>query len=570
MFILGFLLSSVPFFLPLRGFPNGDFYSDAASCLLVLLAASFVFRKFSVEKTSFFLILCACAFFVSGLIGGGDYLDVWFFPALALLWAATLISALFASPEKERDRFFLGLVYGLLLGGGISVFIALLQAHGSVRLLGALVFAGGDGVYANFGQRNNFSTYIMCFAAAVCWLASSGRLKFWLYLIAMFAAAYVLAVAGSRMVLLNSLLLILVLLCFLFYRKGESPVRSYSSYMLVFLILVAFFQIFLLWGFGGGGGGASRVTLSGDVARLNEWSKAWSIFLDHPLGVGVGGYAKNSFIYALGGESVGGQITWVHAHNIVMHFLVEFGVFSLPLFLYGALVFFVFFKKCLGLGGKGMMLVSCVIFIMVHSLLEYPLWYMNFFFLFFALIGVAGCGEGVKSVRIPSIRVVSFFLVLVLCFTAYSYSPLPSYRFPVKDMNVNLARMGVILQSGANPALSWSADKLALEYLIEDGGPELNYKLCQAITMAAREPLYPYLERIALLAIAGQDFDFASQVLKSRYSVYSSMPDTYLKARIQLLWPKYASEFISKIDQERLSGFPNHEYYRLNYPDRCL
>ncbi|WP_405118995.1 Wzy polymerase domain-containing protein [Pseudomonas leptonychotis] len=566
MFIFGFLLSSLPFVLPLRDPPNGDFYSDAVSCFLVFFAISFIFKKFSFGRDSWFLILFACAFLMSGFLMGGYYLDVWFFPAVALLMAAALVSALRACKQEQGDKFFLGVIYGLLVGGSLSVLIALLQVHGFVGLLGGLVFPGANEVYANFGQRNNFSTYIMCFSVAASWLACTGRLRFWLFLLAMCSSAYVLAFAGSRMVLLDSLLLIFVLVFFLVYNKSESSVSSFSMHMLVFLILVGCFQLGLFfWG----AGGASRITLSVDVARIDEWTKAWTIFVENPFGVGIGGYAKNSFIYEIGGAA-GGKLTWVHAHNIVVQFLVELGVFSLPFFFCGGWLLLLIFKRCLAFGVKGLVLVSCVLVMLVHSLLEYPLWYMNFFFLFFALIGSVGAGVDARAVSAQSLRLTSFFLGLFLCFSVYGYLSFSAYSAPVKDMEANAARMGAIIHLGNNPALAWSADKLAVEYLVEDDGPELDYKLCQAIGMAVREPHAVFLERIALLAIAGQDFDFASQVLKSRYAVYPDMPDTYLVARIKLLWPSYASEFISKIERERLAGFPSYDYYRLSTPERCL
>lgn len=565
MLYIGFLISSLPFMLPFRDYPNGDFYSDASALFVALLGVVFLFKRFSFGRDVLLIVGVAFLFLVSGWIVRGYYYDVWLLSGVSLLIAAAFFSGVVSCSLVEKERFFNGCVYGLVVGGGFSVVVGVFQAFGVVELLGGIVFSGGNGVYGNIGQRNMYSTYVFFFVGALSWLAVRRKVNIWLSVFILSVAAYVLAFAGSRMVLLDSL--VLVLLVGWFYFCSEDKYKDergwFSILILSFVILLMFFQIFLFFL---GEGGAARVTLSVDAPRMGEWLKAWQIFLDNPFGVGVGQYAKYSFIYQLE-ASAASQITWTNAHNIFFQFLVEFGVWGLPFFAFGAWLVWSFAVRCLSAGPKGLMVLSCVSVMLVHSFLEYPLWYMSFLFIFVSMIAVFGCESLAKP--FPLINISALLVGLILLYCGGLYMSMPAYRFPVRDISVNVERLAKLLDYSVNPVLAWPADKLLTEYLLEDDGPELDFKLCKSIHVAVREPLYPYLERIALLAIAGQDFDLASRVLKSRYAVYPDMPDSYLKARIGLLWPNYAHDFIDKIDAGRAAGFPDYDYYRLSVPERC-
>ncbi len=562
MFYVGFLISSLPFILPFRDYPSGDFYSDACALFIATFAVTFFFKSFSIGREILLFIGLAVLFLLSGIINHGYYYDVWLVSGGVLLIAAAFLSGLIACSPAERDHFFNGCVYGLLFGGGGSLLIGVSQALGVVEVLGEFVFPGGSGVYGNIGQRNMYSTYIICFVSALSWLVVQRKINLWLSVLLLFVAACMMAFAGSRMVLLDSLVLVSLVCWFYFFSARHAEVERFSMLILLFVIFLIFFQfIFMFWNLGG----AARISISLDVNRVAEWSKAWSIFIDNPFGVGIGEYARHSFIYQL--DAPPNQITWTNAHNIFLHLLVELGIWVLPFFVIGGWLLYVFSVRCFLAGSKGMVVLSCVLMILVHSLLEYPLWYMNFLFLFVSMIAIFGSQS--LGRRLPIINLSAFMVGLLILYCINLYVSLPAYRLADRDMMVNVERLAKLVDHSLNPLLAWSADRLLTEYLLEDDGPELDFKLCKSIHMVAREPLYPYLERVALFAMAGQDFDFASRVLKSRYAVYPSMPDTYLRARIRLLWPNYADGFIDKIDSDRLAGFPNHDFYRLELPGRC-
>lgn len=565
LFSFGFVISSIPFILPFRYFPNGDFFSDAAALGVAFLALIFAFRRFHFGYESLLLVAVSIFILCSGFVMRSYYYDVWFLPACAVIFFSFVLAGVGALDSKLKARFSLGLQSGILFGGAVSILIGLAQYTGVAASFGGTFIYSAGKVYGNLAQRNLYSTYLLIFSCVLCAVAVRHVVKDWLVLGGLALAAFLLTVAGSRMVLLDVFLVVAVLAWLYRVRRGDQQLERFSFLFLSFSIILVVLQFVFI---SGGMSGASRITAVGDAPRVGEWLKGLQILMDNPLGVGFGNYAKASFVYQLGEEG-GSQITWSHAHNIVIQFLVEFGLLAVPLLLAGVLLGGRLLYRALGSDLDRVCFAICLIFLVVHSFLEYPLWYMNFLLLFVSFIGVTNT-EARVGYKANSIRFGAGVALIVLVMVSYDYIRTLDYRNADREARVNVERMTDLLSVSLNPLLAWSADKLLIEYLIPDGGPEAGFKLCQSIFMAEREPLYPYLERVALMALADGKFDLASSVLKSRYAVYSRLPDTYLKARIRFHWQNWADDFIEKIDADRKAGFPGVDYYRLEIPDECL
>jgi O-antigen ligase len=82
----------------------------------------------------------------------------------------------------------------------------------------------------------------------------------------------------------------------------------------------------LLWEFMPTGGRSfSDLLHASQQGRLEMWSAAWRMFLDHPLtGVGPGNYNELFARYA--GRVVENQATWGSAHDLYLHQLAERGL----------------------------------------------------------------------------------------------------------------------------------------------------------------------------------------------------------------------------------------------------
>lgn len=563
MFILGVVIASLPFIVPLRDFPDGDFYSNATALFLACLLIALRLRRFGLNSSVVCIALLGLLILTSGKWSNSYYYESWMLPGFALLLLAAIISGTSTLPPSERLAFFEGTVLGLLLGGAFSVLIAYFQYSGISHLLYPVAFRSDTGIYANMGQRNLFTTYILCSCLAGCYLHAKRKISnsiFWPF---MASVSFILAAAESRMVLLDALSVSLLLLASARLNQGNKPVSQLLSSTTKAILLIVAFQLgFLILD----KGGAHRITIAGDTHRLGEWIKSLHMFLDNPLGVGYGNYAKVSFNYRLDGYSPESSLTWTHSHNLLLQLLVELGVWVVPLIIMGVWLYFKTAAHCLA-SAKGLMLLMCINFILIHSLLEYPLWHMDFLVLLVVLI--AHTSSRIKGRELTSLRLFAALALIAIITTTTIYSRIPAYQQADVQTSVNLQRLSELTTFSATPVLGWSADKVLMTYLPFDDAPDSIYTLCKAISLATREPLYPYLERVALISLARQDFTLASSVLKSRYTAYPQAPDTYLKANIRHRWPKLSDDYEEKIRSLRATDFKDIPFFRLELPSTC-
>ncbi len=141
--------------------------------------------------------------------------------------------------------------------------------------------------------------------------------------------------------------------------------------------------------------GLINTALEGDYWRQIIWSKSWALIQTHPLwGVGFGNLA-----YAMFTETLPVPMAAVteHAHNIFLQLAAELGlpvaaVWTLAL---GALIA----RSSRALKTfEGRAVAVFLIAILIHSLLEYPLWYAYFLLPFAFTLGVfAQLGEVAPS-----------------------------------------------------------------------------------------------------------------------------------------------------------------------------
>ncbi len=561
MFMFAFFICGVSFVLPFRGYPDGDFYSDAMAVIFSLFVVVCFGRRMAVTN-----LVWLFSFFLLISLGGGDrgyYYHGWFYPVAALICLVFYFSTISALEGGLRNAFIAGCMWGVVAGGCFSVLVGCIQLLGWVDHVSLLVFRGGYEVYGNFGQRNNFSTYLLIFSVVLCGLLCKKSINTLFGVVMLAVAAILLAYAASRMAVLAVLILLFLALVAGRLRDWSAEDSAVIYYYTAFAIFFSLCLI-VLWFFDLGA--SSRISITGDVSRLREWEKAWNIFLDHPWGVGFGNYARYSFVYQLE-SGLPAQITWSHAHNIVFQFLVEFGVWAFPLVVSAMWVLQSVLRNCLRHGANGLVVGAILLIVCVHSLLEYPLWYMNFLALFLSFLAMYIPVS--KRVGGNIIRVVAAGGVVLGGGVVFWYSALPGYVYPAKDYRVNLLRMQELIDRSLSPVLDWPADRVLMEYLVVEDGPEWEYKMCKSIFMATKEPVYMYLERVALFALARQDFEFASSVLKARYAVYPSLPDDYLVESIRRMWPDREADYLGKISSEKQAGFPDDKAYDLTLPEYC-
>jgi len=130
-------------------------------------------------------------------------------------------------------------------------------------------------------------------------------------------------------------------------------------------------------------GGEARVNESNDSpnSRLNIWSNAIALIRQHPWsGVGFGEF---NFAWSLTPFPHRPTAFFDHTHNIVLQFAVELGLplAALVLLLMAYALWRAFVAGRRAPDAQGLLLRSAfmmVLLMVVHSMLEYPLWYAYF------------------------------------------------------------------------------------------------------------------------------------------------------------------------------------------------
>lgn len=559
-----FCLVSLPFIVPFRWYPDGDFFADAIALFFALLVVCTA-RSIRFSPMVFVGIFISLVVFIAGRLGGAAYLEVWLAPAVMVFVGALLLGVLQARQAEQVTLDKTALLYGLVFGGLVSLVLSwgqILQLH----WLEIMIFPGASGVSANIGQRNQFSLYLLlsffAFLTLLVRQPASLLRGMALVLVSGFFLTFVIVQAGSRAAVLMVLVAALLALLRLYWWRDD----RLSRYVLAFSVLFLGLQLLsvlapdLFW-VGVQGSGLARMQDAYADTRWGEWFKAWGVFLQHPFGVGFGNYAYYSFV---SGQNQ--AVVWANPHNMLLHFLVETGVFGVALVVCGLSLIargcFIFLRS-----SRGDIFAPCAMaFFVLHNLLEYSFWYANFFLLFVVLLAYLPSAGLV--VRIGWFKLVPAMMFVLMVVTVAQYGQL-LWAVWIAGGKSPVERIVVSARVGMNPFLSWRADKVLMDYLPYDDGPDWQQRFCRLEMMVQREPLPQYLEKMAFLAMVKGEYDLAGSILKTRYSVLSKMTDDHFKEIVTKTWPLAYVDLLSTLEAKKSAEFKDYPVYQLGQSGMC-
>ena len=287
----------------------------------------------------------------------------------------------------STDRLMSVVALAWLSAGLVSSCMGLLQYFGASSDFGPWINQTRYGeAFANLRQRNQFATLTNIALAALVWLALRphlfGRLhhkpatRLWLLLMAAFVLALGNAISSSRTGLFE--LLLLCALLTLWGRWRQPPVRqvlmaaasvyAVAVFAMPYLAGLDLSQYSLAARFGKDEVCASRLTLWSNVLHLIE-QKPW-------LGWGWGELDYAHFITLYNGPRFCDILD--NAHNLPLHVAVELGV-PFALLVCGGFAWWVLRQKPWAERDATRQMAWAVIaVILLHSMLEYPLWYGPF------------------------------------------------------------------------------------------------------------------------------------------------------------------------------------------------
>ncbi|MEY4754516.1 MAG: hypothetical protein RJA44_2191, partial [Pseudomonadota bacterium] len=328
-------------------------------------------------------------------------------PAGCLLLAAVLAGANARSAQDDAPELLLTpLMLGLLVAGAASVVVALVQVFMPTVADGfwiAYPTTPGRAI-GNMRQPNQLSTLLLWACAAAVWLGLRWRWAFGLLALLLVALVSGVVLTASRTGLVG---VILLALWGAIDRRLPGRVR---------LLLLAMLPLYALgwWGmeqwsaYSGDvfyGDDQIKKTLHGDPSssRGKIWSNTLAMIAAHPWrGVGVGAY---NFIWSMSPFPDRPVAFFDHSHNLPLQLAVESGIplALLVLALFGAALWFgraALFSADEQRAWGARTALFMLTMIGVHSLLEYPLWYV-YFLLPTALLAGWYCGSGDRERETP-------------------------------------------------------------------------------------------------------------------------------------------------------------------------
>ncbi|RIX80655.1 polymerase [Acidovorax cavernicola] len=350
------------------------------------------------------LAVIACFAVLSAAVGTGATLLL---PTLGALAGVATAACLGAGAMQHRGPLVRALAAGLLAAGLLSALLGLLQYYGFTEFLGPLTSSPPTGrAWGNLRQRNQFATLIsMALVAALWWHAAhrSRRARGLLAPAAVLLIAALVA-SGSRTGVLQLVLIVAgaSVMAWRERRVASQPAGDFRlpapAILLAAIPLYAALHWFMPYLASGGDVGHAATAGSGMLHRLQPatvssdsrvvlWRNVLSLIAQRPFtGWGWGELSFAHFATLYNGPRF--PVILDNAHNLPLHLAVELGI-PAALLICGGFLWMVWTAKPwrerdpLRLMAWGLLGV-----ILLHSLLEYPLWYGPFQLVFGLCLGI--------------------------------------------------------------------------------------------------------------------------------------------------------------------------------------
>lgn len=521
------LMWTLPFLQPWHRFPLTSFYSEWLALALGTAAAAVLlhraaWREAAVPALALAPLALAALVWLHGALGRSPYPGQADVAALYLVWTAALVVlghvlARHAGATALADT----LSWALLAGGVLTAAIGLVQYFQWSTPFDALIGRKvAERVFGNLGQPNHTAAYLALALTASVYLAGTRRLAAWAAAPCIALLLLVLALSASRSAWLY--LGALAALAVLAHRALRDPAGRRIALVAVlllpgFLAAHAFAALPFMTAGQGQLTSADRLfdTAVGAEARVALWGAAWRMFVDEPLaGAGWGAFPWR---YFLDPAQAGAPGHYHHAHNIVLHVLAELGLAG-ALLLGAVAVPWALDVKERAFDAAAWWSVALVAVIVLHSLLEFPLWYAYFLGMLAVLLG-AGAQRAWRPRCPAAARAVAGAVLAAGCFMlAADWS---AYRaFERLLFSPESAR-----QAERDPAFARAVTALHreawltpyVEYALALAAPVSEEQLADTLGLVSRavrfSPADPLTYRYALLlALAGRTEEARAQL----------------------------------------------------------
>lgn len=391
---------ALPFQVWIKHPPVPTFHPEALAAVLGLAAVTLgvpLWRPAGLPRAAWLPLGFAVLLVAQIALGSVAAVDIALLAVLYLLWCTAIVVVLRAlCAVLGFEHLVVTLAWALALGATVSATIGMAQSIDYYGVFGRFIVAPSKGrVWANLAQPNHLANYLALGLASLAYLFAGRRMSGWLAVPLCALLAYVLVLTGSRTALLY-IAAFVVLAAFHLWRVGNETHRRLLAFSVLALAVATLLPYVLEQWFPDLLSleltSLERLDDSGysHEARMGLWGAAWRMFVEAPLlGQGFRQFAYRYFI--LGPDLAPPHVAGFndHAHNLVLHIAAEFGAIGL-LVLFGATAAWLSRVVRGACSASGWWLFATGTVLALHSMLEYPLWYL--FFLGVAAI-VLGLGE---------------------------------------------------------------------------------------------------------------------------------------------------------------------------------
>ena len=547
------LVAVVPLLSIWRVGPLSSFFLESGSLLcclaFVLLALFSGSLKTKIPPASYYFAALAVFWAAQARLMALPYVGVsdmaaWSFAVLALLcWACRGWTA-----AVGTERALSALAGALVAGCVFQAAIGWLQYTGAAAAFkGLLMFRSGI-VEGQFGQRNHFAHYLMWGVLSAGWLWSQRRLH-WaaaLALAAFFAAT--MGLTGSRTVFGYVLAMAVLLPAYRLFSGCLSSRAAWGLGVAAALVLAGQFAVEpVLQMFQDSSAITSAAERISHGAQLEgsgrgyEWRKAWQIFLSAPwFGYGWGSYPLQGFltdVYPTGFRPYENGVLFTHSHNSFLNLLAEMGIVGTTLVL-GGLTWAV--RGCFQRANApyGLFLLALMAVSLVHSALEYPLWYVYFLSVFALFAGFSPSASARESktvsgslkIRYAAVAAVALLTAGGIVRLGFAYQHLRSVSGSAGSDPVKRADniIGLLTIAKTEPMLRYYAQLQLVNYI----DPESSHMPDWA-EQTAREALrfrpYANAQRYAFAAYRAGHTAEAREWMKQMYRYYPAKMPAYAR-----------------------------------------
>ena len=478
-----------------------------------------------------------------------------YFPGLnqasALAFVALSVLALAVSRWRQAvgsEAAVSVLAKALLIGTLLQSLIGLAQVTGLAEAMGGVLFYDSShpttNVFGHIGQRNQYAHYLTWGLIAGVWLLASGQIARRWGWAAIAWLALSIAFAGSRTVLLYTVAMLLLAGGWHWRLRQALSWRLFKMMALAVVLMVAM-QFALPLGekllaplLHGpvAASGLERLAANSDgmgARRLAEWGKAWIVFTEHPwFGYGWYQYASESVRLQMLPQFANAGVNsglFANAHNLVFQLLAEMGLAGTLCALLGFAwaVWPYFGRRAEAVHVIPLAIMSVTL---IHSMLEYPLWYLYFPAVLVMMLALAPEGDDVTvDWLMPVYAVLAIALLALAAYGSWRYREMQGLYYPTSQRQQQ--RLEQIIRH--EPMFASHALGL-LDDVITPTPAALKTQRHWLELMAAFRPYPDVLRRKAQMeALAGED-DKAAHTFSLALASF----------------PTYAPDFLEELDED--------------------